>query len=253
MKYGWDHAATAERYEQFCSRQARYREANAHLIEHAALEAGQSVLDAASGTGRTAEAAVAAGARVACYEPAAAMRRVGIGRLPDAQWLEGWPEGIFDHVLCGAAVWQLLPLEDCFERVYGLLRPQGSFVFNIPGLYLGVPDEPGGGSDPLLLEFASRLAEGAVPDAAAVERLPDPAGIEVLLAAAGLVPERWQFRVRITQASLRDWMKIPVLTDALLGEWDLAERDRRVEQAWRNVDPESWKWETWMGWTAWKR
>jgi demethylmenaquinone methyltransferase / 2-methoxy-6-polyprenyl-1,4-benzoquinol methylase len=253
MKYGWDHPATAERYEQFCSRHARYREANEHLIAHAAIEAGQSILDIAAGTGRTAEAAVAAGARVACYEPAAAMRGMGMRRLPEAEWLEAWPRRLFDRVLCGAALWQLLPLEDCFERVGDLLRPGGALVFNTPGLYFGVPDEPGGGSDPLLFELASQLADGAVPDAAAVDRLPDPKGIEALLSAAGFAPEPWRFRIRITQAALRDWMSIPVLTDALLGEFDLEARDRRMQQAWRNVDPESWKWETWIGWTAWKR
>jgi len=253
MKYGWDHPATAERYEQFCGRHARYREANEHLIARAAVERSQSILDIASGTGRTAEGALSAGASVVCCEPSTAMRCIGMRRLPDAEWLQSWPRRMFDRILCGAGVWQLLPLGDSFERLCGLLRPGGAFVFNIPGLHLRVPDEPGGGSDPLLFEFASQLAAGSVPVAAPVEPLPDPSGIEAMLSAAGFDPEPWRFRIRITQASLRDWMKIPVLTDALLGELDLEARDRRIEEAWRKVDPESWKWETWLGWTAWKR
>ncbi len=43
-------------------------------------------------------------------------------------------------------------------------------------------------------------------------------------AAAGLRPERWTFRRRLPQAELRDWLSIPVLTDALLP--DLAPDER---------------------------
>jgi hypothetical protein len=75
--------------------------------------------------------------------------------------------------------------------------------------------------------------------------------VEAALAAAGFRAERWYLRQRFTQAAFRDWLKIPVLTDALLPELDAASRARRIERAYRSTDPLSWRWEAWYGWTAW--
>jgi hypothetical protein len=211
------------------------------------------VLDVAAGTGRTAELVVAAVARVICWEPAAAMREAGQRRVPAAEWLDSPPEDAYDRVLCGAAAWQWQPFAGFAQFAAGRLPSGGAVAFNIPSLYLGIPDEPGGGPDPLLLELAGRLARGAVPRAAPLQEALSADRIEADLAAAGLEPESWQFRIRISQECLCDWYRIPVLTDALLGELDADERDARVEQALAHLAMDSWKWEGWMGWTAWKR
>src|SRR5258706_7893428 len=102
MPTGWDHPDTARYYEAFCEMHGRYREANLALIGAASLGRGQSVLDVAAGTGRTAEAALDSGCKVICFEPAAAMREMGERRVPGAQWLAEWPAGVdrFDRVLC---------------------------------------------------------------------------------------------------------------------------------------------------------
>jgi hypothetical protein len=52
---------------------------------------------------------------------------------------------------------------------------------------------------------------------------------------------------------LRDWLKIPPLTDVLLDGLSADERAAVVDAAYTGCDPESWRWETWSGWTAWKR
>jgi SAM-dependent methyltransferase len=254
MPIGWDHPDTARYYEAYCEAHGRYREANLALTGAACLERGQRVLDVAAGTGRTGEAGLDWGCEVTCMEPAGAMRDVGRRRLPKAQWLAGWPERGegFDRVLCGAAIWQMTPLGETFARVAELLKPGGGFVFNVPSLYLGETDERGGGSDPQLLELVARLADGRIPAATAVEVPPGADETERLLWAAGFVPARWCARRRLTQASLRDWMKIPVLTDAL---WDGMEADDRaalVDAAYAHCDPASWRWEAWTGWTAWR-
>lgn len=259
MNYGWLHPETAFYYERFCRRYARYRQANAALVRHADLCPGLRVLDAAAGTGRTAEAAMpflGPRGRIICFEPSAAMRAAGRQRLPSPRirWTAVWPgrPHFFHRILIGASIWQMLPLDQTFRRAATSLKPGGALCFNIPSLYLGQPDEPGGGADPRLLQLP-RLAAiaGALPAAPAVP-LPSVAGIDAALTSAGLRPTRWTFRLRLTQSAYRDWLKIPVLTDVLLAGLDARQRALRLDEAFRQTDPASWRWEHWTGWTAWK-
>lgn len=257
MSIGWNHADTARYYESFCRRHPRYRVANAALAAHAEIPSCGRVLDVAAGTGRTADAALRYLGRrghITCMEPAEAMRAAGSARLHDQrlEWVADWPQARYDRVLCGAAIWQMTPLEETFRRVAGRLARGGLFAFNIPSLYLGRPDAPGGGRDPCLVELAGLVAAGRVP--AAEAHSPTSAEqVEAALTAAGFQAERWYFRQRFTQQAFRDWLKIPVLTDALLPELDAAGRARCIEQAYRSADPLSWRWEAWYGWTAWLR
>jgi hypothetical protein len=46
-------------------------------------------------------------------------------------------------------------------------------------------------------------------------------------------------------------MKLPVLTDSLMAGVAPDDRARRLDAAFREVDPASWRWERWAGWTAW--
>jgi len=255
---GWDNPRTAELYERFCVRHDRYQEANAALVAHTALHGDLEVLDVGAGTGRTTEAALAVlgdDARVLCYEPAHAMRAVGRERLRDVRvtWTDELPAASrFDRVLCGAAVWQLRPLGEGIARLAALVRPGGAFCFTIPALYLGEGDDPGAGSDPRLHELFARVANGRVPRAPPQDPLPSASEIDALLTAAGLEPERWTLRRRVTQAELRDWLAIPVLTDSLLAELTPDERINALDEAYARVDKASWRWECWYGWTAWR-
>lgn len=257
---GWDHRETARFYEAFCRRHRRYHQANRELVRHAALKPGLRCLDLAAGTGLTAEAASAKlgpAGRVVCLEPAAAMREAGRARLgsdPRVTWRADWPrtKERFDRVLCGAAIWQMPSLSDTFARVWQALAPGGVFVFNIPSLYLGEPDEPGGGDDPFLQALPVRVAARAKgePPPAVLAFLTDAADYEYSLQQAGFATSRWQFRLRFTQRTLRDWMKIPVLTDYRLAEFTPRQRAAMVDAAFAEVDADSWKWERWTGWTA---
>jgi len=265
----WEDPETAAFYEAFCRRHSRYVCANRALIAHARIAPGMRVLDLAAGTGRTAEIALASlgkDDRVVCVEPFAGMRAEGMRRVTDSRvrWSAILPEAkeSFDRILCGASIWQLDPLPETFGILASLLRPGGALCFNIPGLYLLEPDEPGGGSDPLLLSlpallFASLSASSdCVPIRESIEcQARDPlchSSITTWLNAAGLRAQGWSFRVRLTQDAYADWLKIPVLTDQMLGGLAPKVRAERIDEALRSVDGSSWKWEQWRGWTAWK-
>jgi SAM-dependent methyltransferase len=262
---GWDDPETAAYYEAFCRSHSRYIRANAALIARARIAPGMRVLDLAAGTGRTAEAALeflGEDGRVVCVEPFAGMRAEGMRRVTDSrvEWsaiLPGASES-FERILCGAAIWQLDPLPETFGILASLLRPGGALCFNIPALYLLEPDEPGGGSDPLLLSLPALLL--ASSDGAPIREpvecpAPDPLSrscIGAWLSAAGLQPRSWSFRVRLTQDAYADWLKVPVLTDRVLGGLTPKARAQRIDAALGSLDRSSWKWERWRGWTAWK-
>jgi len=264
---GWDHAATAEQYERFCRRHARYRHANDVLVREAALVPGLRVVDFGAGSGRTASAALPRLGRdgaIVCVEPAAAMRAAGRRRLRDPRvtWRADLPDAsapgsTFDRVLAGAMMWQLDSLDDWICRLTSLLRPGGALVFDVPALYLGEPDEPGGGADPLLLDLMTRLVSEHAPRRTSSDRSPAPGwchrceDVGAALTRAGLRYRTWEFRYRLTQEAYAGWLSIPVMTDVLFDGVDADERERRIERALASVDVHSFKWERWRGWTAW--
>ena len=253
---GWDHPQTAAYYEAFCRAHSRYRAANAALIRHARIEPAHRVLDLAAGTGRTAEAALeklGASGRIVCVEPSPAMRAEGMRRISGTRvrWAAtlDQADGRFHRILCGAAIWQMEPVPETLRTLTALLHPGGALCFNIPALYLLEPDEPGGGSDPLLLALPvllMRSAESTPGQGSA------PLSIPAWLRAAGLRARSWRFRVRLTQDAYASWLKIPVLTERLFGGLAADERAHRIDAALDSVDRSSWKWERWKGWTAWK-
>jgi SAM-dependent methyltransferase len=265
---GWDDPETPLYYESFCRHHSRYTQANAALIAHAHIAPGMRMLDLAAGTGRTAEAALGLlgdHGRIVCVEPSAPMRTEGARRISDARvaWRATLLDatgsdagGPFDRILCGAAIWQLEPLDATILTLSGLLRRGGALCFNIPALYLLEPDDPGGGDDPLLLDLPAALATnaGAACDAAPQQGGP-PLGCDAIgswLRAAGLRAHAWTFRLRLTQEAYAAWLKIPAVAGRLLADLALDERARRIDAALGSVDRASWKWERWRGWTAWK-
>jgi SAM-dependent methyltransferase len=261
----WDDPETAMYYEAFCRTHSRYIRANAALISHACIAPGMRLLDLAAGTGRTAEAALRClgeSGSVICIEPFAGMRTLGMRRITDDRvaWSSLLPDAqeSFDRILCGAAIWQMQPLSETLRALAQLLRPHGALCFNIPAIYLLEAEEPGGGSDPLLLSLPARLTASR-SSAPAEEPRDDQAHtplsgrrIGEWLDLVGLHAESWCFRVRVTQDAYADWLKIPVLTDRLLGGSTPQERARQIDSALSAVDRSSWKWERWRGWTAWK-
>jgi len=257
---GWDDPRTVARYEAFCAAHDRYEVANAALVRAAALAPGLRVLDVGAGTGGTAACVLAAtGGQVAltCVEPARAMREAGARRLGagSVTWSASLPAeaGGFDRVLAGAAIWQLTPIAESLRRLAGLLAPGGALVFDVPALYVGEPEGPGGGADPMLLGMPAWLGRGRTSKATAGEPIPRAEAMTRLLDALDLRVEIWSFEVRLTQAMYRDWLKIPVILEPLLGDVEPEARDGLIDEAFAASDASSWRDERWIGWTAWRR
>lgn len=254
---GWDDRVTAGYYEAFCRSFSRYAIANRALVKHAQLAEGQRVLDVGAGTGRTTEmilGAVGESGSVVAVEPAGAMRRVGQRRLADERvvWRGAMPgrREHFDRILCGAGIWQFRSLEETVRDWAGRLVPGGALAFNMPALYLMEPDWPGEGEDPWLTALPGLLTDGRVAVGAVEPRWAKD--VSAALRAAGLRGRRWRFRVKLTQAAYAAWLKIPVTTEGMMPGVGAEERARRIDAALTMVDGTSWKWERWIGWTAWK-
>jgi SAM-dependent methyltransferase len=250
---GWDHPDTARYYDAFCARHARYCAANENLAWHASPGSGHLVLDVAAGTGLTTRAILpwlSSEGRVVAYETAPSMRHYGRNRVTDPRvcWVNALPDGPFERIICGAAIWQMLPLEHTLQILADRLSDTGDLCFNIPSLYLGKADEPGGGSDPNLLAIPSLL--GTHSNAVAGDRLPSAEAINQFLLKSGLTVRTWRFRQQITQEAYRDWLKIPILTNHWFEGLDADERAQRIDRAFNYVDRTSWRWEEWSGWTA---
>jgi SAM-dependent methyltransferase len=240
---GWEDPATPRYYEAFDTAHDRYRRVNTALVREAGVRPGMRVLDVGAGLGGTAREAIAVGAAVVCFEPAPPMLERGRQLVPGATWVAELPGEQFDRVLCGSSIWLLGPLDDAIPRLSQL----GPLAFAVPALYLGETDEPGGGQDPLLLALPAALAEGRVPQADPADPFPSADAIDVLLGAGC---RRWTIELLLTQAALRDWLKVPPLTAALFPELSAGARAARVDAAYARCDPVSWRRERWRGWTA---
>lgn len=256
--WGWDHPETARRYEAFCTRHARYRQANEELVARISFAPDAVVVDLGAGTGRTADEIRRAfdRGRILCVEPSNAMRAIGEARRPDVEWRGELPHLPVDVVVCGAAIWQDADPTALVARIASILRPGGVFAFNIPALYLGIPDREGGGADPTLSAIPLYLAQHAPPlqhDDQAGDASP-PIRSELawrsLLEDAGFAVDIHAFEHTLTQTELRDWLSLPVLTNRLLGALDLEARDRLLEEALDASDRASFKYEGWRVFVA---
>lgn len=252
----WDSELAAQLYDNYNRRHDRYRAASAFLVEQSPLATSARVLDFGAGTGVTALAALAAmrsDGRMVCFEPAAAMRRVGETNVMDqrVRWVSTLDSSErFDCVLCSATIWQIEPFEDAIDQLANHVAPGGTLSFNIPGAYLGRPDEPGEGKDPYLVGLISELVDPGRRSSEKSMDLPDPDRVETLLEDRFENVRRWSQPTRLQQASFCDWMKLPIINQPFFDGVPFEDRVRKVDAAFERCDAQSWRWETWLGWTA---
>lgn len=248
----WNHPVTAERYRIFTERHDRYRFAAEALVNAAGIAPGHKVLDVAAGIGCTSLACLEKlGTRdmVTAVEMADAMRRAGEARtrgLP-IDWQAVLPAGqVFDRVTCGAALWAMGPAETVIEELAAFVAPGGLLAVSLPAAYLGEADAPGGGTDPWLTAIAealSRLNLGKPPPEAPPPLTEDRLG--KIFQDQGLSMSRTSVVHHLTQEAYCDWMTLPPVNDILLGKLDPEERPAVVAEVARDLDPASWRWESW--------
>jgi SAM-dependent methyltransferase len=272
--YDWDHDETVDAYEVFSARHDRYLQANRALVENAHLEAGSNILDFAAGMGGTTKCLLAEidqESRIVCIEPSDKMRDRGQAQIRDTRvsWQSELPDvdslpaayGYYDRIVCGAAIWQIFPLQKVIQQLRRLLKPGGALCFNIPALYLGEADAVGEGDDsnlgalPALLQQRARLLIPALAhQAATFTQVADPLAvksIDKMLRSQGLSPVHWHYNYRLTQAAYKDWLKIPVISNGFFPGIASNIRNQIIEEAFQQVDASAWRWECWRGWTAW--
>ena len=145
MRYTWNDKETVEAYVNFNAKYDRYHAVNKVLVEQADLTNtnltntditnADNVLDLASGTGGTSQfilEKIKPSCKLSCVEPSLAMQSYAQSIMSDSriQWLDSLPqqveaENLYDRILCGAAIWQILPLNETFKSLSSLLKPKG--------------------------------------------------------------------------------------------------------------------------------
>jgi SAM-dependent methyltransferase len=144
QRYGWDRAA--DTYERAWAEQLR--PAQERLLEMAALQAGERVIDIACGTGLvTLPAATAVGAgghvlatdisermveRVAAEAARAGLAHVTARRL-GAEALDEVPDATFDAALCALGLMYLPEVHAALAEIHRVLRPGGRLVAAVWG------------------------------------------------------------------------------------------------------------------------
>jgi len=161
------------------------------------VEAGQSVLDVACGSGLAVELAAARGAVASGLDASARLVAIARDRAPDADIRVGdmhalpWSDGTFDVVTSFRGIWGTTP--DAVAEIRRVLRPGGQIGLTVWG---HIKASPGAWA----LEPFTLAAREKVANQAAMVSLGRPGAGEKLLAAWGFedvrrheIPFAWEF------------------------------------------------------------
>ncbi|MFH8627504.1 class I SAM-dependent methyltransferase [Streptomyces vietnamensis] len=256
---GWDEDTNAEAYAAFTRTHPMYEATSRDLARRAGLADARLVVDLCGGAGATARAVldlIPPHARVVSVDDAAAMQRVGRRTLADPRlsWITAPAERLADHVppgsadavVCNSAIWKTRT-STVFTAVAHVLRPGGTFAFNIGGGFAGVrhPDEEASRKGPslntLIHQVATRDHAYTPPSAAAATapKLPLEA-VTARLAAAGLtVVETEVTAQHSTMAEKKAWLSIPVFARPADGGFTHAQRMRILDAAYTLTTPDT--------------
>jgi len=250
----WAWPETAKAYVTFCRRHDRYERPARALARSLHLPACARVLDVAAGTGVTTRqllSVLPADGTLVAAEPSSAMRAASGVSDPRLEWVDAVPDGLFDAVVCSAAVWLLGEVRAAVTDLATRIGDGGVLAFSIPAGFVGLPDgEPGDRADALnalvsaFIQARPRSPEPTVP-------LPDHAAIDGHLRELGLTPRHTEVTARWTFTTQRDWLRIPPVGLAMRPDLELAELEAAVTAAIEETAlRRGHRTERWAIWTA---
>lgn len=224
---GWQLATnSADDYERFLV-PALMADLATTLVDAAAIQAGESVLDVACGTGivaRTAALATGPSGAVTAIDANRAMlataRRMEHPDPPTIDWLEGdaqaipLPDATFDVVLCQAALMFFPDQRAAVAEMRRVLAPAGRLVLQV---FRGIEHSPAYAA--LADCFADRLGPGVGEMVRSIFSFGDREQIESVLADAGFQTTRVTIAVHAArypspaEAALRELAVSPAASE----------------------------------------
>jgi ubiquinone/menaquinone biosynthesis C-methylase UbiE len=245
----WEGRLNAEIYDRFVREREIYRRLNGWLVDLADLPPAERILDLACGTGATAEACLprmGARAELVGVDASAAMVEVARANVHDprarfevasAASVDQVLEPPVDRVVCNAAFWQFPAPRPVIEAIARLLRPGGTFVFNVPAERVRGETAPVHPFQAALARALERVRGAAFEGAPAAL---DPRSLVETLRGAGLSPEPFHRRVYTgKQDELIRLMSIPAMIGPLAEGISEDRRDALLRAARGRVDPDA--------------
>ena len=149
---GWNDAQTAQKYDEYTQNFSSYQETSGDLIRLATVAKHHQVLDLACGTGVTSQAVLnvlAETGHIYAVDLSPAMLAVAIKKIQanNITFFHGAAEAVHeliphpvDRVVCNSAFWQM-DGDQTLRSLRKILKPEGTFTFNIPDTFSPVCDE----------------------------------------------------------------------------------------------------------------
>ena len=269
--YGpWDEEAQAEAYLRFCELSGHYRESSAALLDTLSVPADARLGELGFGTGETTReilARLGPDGRYVGVDPAPRMLNHMLATTTDDRtsfriggaralaWAAAF-EGGFTHLVAHACIWLANDLPEALVNLWRAALPGGRLALSIPAEYLGfiehLQTEPSLAVQTAILETRQALGLSA-PGTASQAPATTATTTEGPAAHLGDVD---RFRGTLMEAGWRDveltrwsrpwstseyldWLSLPVVAEALVGEDDKARAQELIEGVRARVNPAS--------------
>ena len=253
----WDDEESARRYAEFARTFPMYRETSRDLVRAADVSERSAVVDLCCGTGITTQAILeflGPSGRVTGVDASQPMLKQAREQVTDeraefvqspAEELMSMLEGPLDAVICNSAIWQT-DFAKVAAAVGHLLRPGGTFTFNVGRRFLIMPftQDDFAPRQPGLSDIASAIAileYDFVPTFRPSGPRRPPLTIDAVnetLQQSDLVPEEPRVvEYDMTAEEQRAWLSIPVFSDQTPGR-TYDEKMEILDRALARIGPE---------------
>jgi ubiquinone/menaquinone biosynthesis C-methylase UbiE len=149
---GWNDEQTAQKYDDYTKAYSSYQETSSDLVRLAKVAQNHHVIDLACGTGITSQAlleVLGESGHIYAIDLAPAMLAVARKNIQatNISFHHGPAEAVHelipqpvDRIVCNSAFWQTNG-EKTLQSLRKILKPEGTFTFNIPDTFSPIVDE----------------------------------------------------------------------------------------------------------------